>query len=284
MPHSWLQQLELWLTERPAAPSPPRSVPGTAPVPTPSPASGNTSPPPAVPSSDDSQHATAPPQPILPAAIPLTLKKNSRARRYILRVSRDGIVHVTIPRGGTEAFARRFAIEKESWIREQLLRVAQTPSHKASWGPGSLVWFRGDRLPIVTHTDHARIGDFVFPLPPRDKDWRPAVERHLRSLAAAELPPLVLGAADLHHLTIERVQVRDQRSRWGSCSRRGTISLNWRLVQIPLFVRDYLIAHELAHLRQMNHSRRFWAVVEQFFPAWRDAERWLRENSRRVLT
>jgi predicted metal-dependent hydrolase len=265
VPHGWLQQLELWLTERPAT-RPPRPELSAATAFT----SGSAPTPPAT-------------RPTFPAAIPLTLKKNPRARRYILRVTRDGAVHVTIPRGGTEALAQRFAIEKESWIREQLQRVAQAPAQKSTWGPGSLVWFRGDPLPIVDHADHARLGDFIFPLPPRDKDWRPAVELHLRALAAAELPPLVLGAADLHHLTVERVQVRDQRSRWGSCSRRGTISLNWRLVQVPLFVRDYLIAHELAHLRQMNHSRRFWAVVEQFFPAWRDAERWLRENSRRLL-
>lgn len=261
MPHSWLQQLELWLTERPAIPTAPRPAPPQAPLP---------------------QAPTAP-QPTLPVAIPLVFRKNPRARRYILRVTRDGTVHVTIPRGGSEAFGRRFAIEKESWIRDQLARAAQAPPRKSPWQPGSLVWFRGDQLPIVTHADHARIGDFMFPLPPRDKDWRPTVERHLRSLAAAELPPLVLGAADVHHLQVQRVQIRDQRSRWGSCSRRGTISLNWRLVQVPLFVRDYLIAHELAHLRQMNHSRRFWAVVEEFFPAWRDAERWLRENSRRLL-
>jgi predicted metal-dependent hydrolase len=250
--------------------------PASAPVP-------ELSPPTAADSPSPTSDRVPPPRPIASSAIPLNLKKNPRARRYILRVARDGTVHVTIPRGGTEAFARRFAIEKESWIREQLQRVAQTPSPKSTWGPGSLVWFRGEPLPIVDHGDHAQLGDFTFPIPPRGKDWRPSIERHLRSLASAELPPLVLGAADLHHLTVQRVQVRDQRSRWGSCSRRGTISLNWRLVQVPLFVRDYLIAHELAHLRQMNHSRRFWAVVEEFFPAWRDAERWLREHSRRLL-
>lgn len=280
VPHSWLQQLELWLTEHPLAMALPR--PGLRPSPDPTP----------LPDSDRASspvdltpvpNPPPPPRPALPIAIPLVFKKNPRARRYILRVARDGTVHVTIPRGGTEAFGQRFAIEKESWIREQLLRVAQTPTPKGRWGPGSLVWFRGDPLPIVDHADHAQIGDFIFPAPPRDKDWRPTVERHLRSLAASELPPLVLGAAELHQLTVQRVQVRDQRSRWGSCSRRGTISLNWRLVQVPLFVRDYLIAHELAHLRQMNHSRRFWAVVEEFYPAWRDAERWLRENSRRLL-
>jgi len=72
--------------------------------------------------------------------------------------------------------------------------------------------------------------------------------------------------------------VRDQRSRWGSCSLQGTISLNWRLVQTPDFVRDYIIYHELMHLWEMNHSERFWARVEEVCPAWRDAELWLKRN------
>lgn len=279
MPHSWLQQLELWLAEQPPLPKTPSSPP---------PAAHSPHHPDAAPVSPlpDSQTAskTDPKPPDLPLAIPLIFKRNQRARRYILRVARDGTVHVTIPKGGSEAFAHRFAIEKESWIRLQLQRLAQPSDGRAAWGPGSPVWFRGERLPLVASQDHVRLGDFVFPLPASSQDWRTAVERHLRMLAAAELPPLVLGAADLHGLAVQRVQIRDQRSRWGSCSRHGTISLNWRLVQVPVFVRDYLIAHELAHLRQMNHSRRFWAVVEEFYPSWRDAERWLRENARRLLS
>ena len=72
------------------------------------------------------------------------------------------------------------------------------------------------------------------------------------------------------------MSVRNQRSRWGSCSVNGTISLNWRLVQTPEFVRDYIIYHELMHLREMNHSARFWARVEEVCPPWREAEHWLK--------
>ena len=78
---------------------------------------------------------------------------------------------------------------------------------------------------------------------------------------------------------VRRVVVRNQRSRWGSCSARGTISLNWRLVQTPDFVRDYIIYHELMHLREMNHSGRFWARVEAVCPGWRAAERWLEQHA-----
>jgi hypothetical protein len=73
--------------------------------------------------------------------------------------------------------------------------------------------------------------------------------------------------------------VRSQKSRWGSCSRRGTISLNWRLIQTPAFVSDYICLHELMHLRQMNHSPRFWREMERVCPDYRMAERWLKEHS-----
>ena len=76
----------------------------------------------------------------------------------------------------------------------------------------------------------------------------------------------------------QQISVRNQRSRWGSCSAGGTISLNWRLVQTPDFVRDYIIYHELMHLKEMNHSNRFWTRVEEVCPHWRDAERWLKRQ------
>jgi hypothetical protein len=97
-------------------------------------------------------------------------------------------------------------------------------------------------------------------------DLRPSIERHLRALAVVELAARVAELAAQHQFSVRRVTVRNQKSRWGSCSRRGTISLNWRLIQTPIQVRDYIILHELAHLRQMNHSDRFWQEVERLCP------------------
>jgi predicted metal-dependent hydrolase len=79
-------------------------------------------------------------------------------------------------------------------------------------------------------------------------------------------------------MAVREVSVRNQRTRWGSCTTAGVISLNWRLVQAPESVRDYVIYHELMHLREMNHSDRFWRRVEEVYPDWRDAERWLKRN------
>ncbi len=214
---------------------------------------------------------------------PIQFIRNPRARRYVLRVDRLGQVRVTIPRGGSESFARKFASEKADWIRTQLTRIAAGPQPPRVWRPGTRVWFRGIQCPILPGDGCGYLGDESFQVPDGLDDWRPLVEAHLTSLARRELPPRVLHAATRYHVAVQRILVRDQRTRWGSCSRRGTISLNWRLVQTPLHVRDYLIAHELAHLREMNHSRRFWRVVEELFPGWREAERWLREHGRDLL-
>jgi predicted metal-dependent hydrolase len=110
-----------------------------------------------------------------------------------------------------------------------------------------------------------------------------AVETHLRAIASRELPARLAALAEAASLHVVKIGVRSQRTRWGSCSTRGVIMLNWRLIQLPPWVRDYVLFHELAHLRQPNHSRRFWREVERLCPDWRTAERWLRAHGREVL-
>jgi predicted metal-dependent hydrolase len=209
--------------------------------------------------------------------------RNRRARRYILRLRADGAARVTVPRGGSLAEAKRFAERNVVWLEQQLLRQALRPTRPATWLAGTEILFRGERVRLEAGKDGAasliQFGGEVVPITEASGDLRPGIERHLRRLAARELPARVLELAALHRLPVRRVTVRNQRSRWGSCSRRGTISLNWRLVQTPPFVRDYLVLHELAHLKEMNHSQRFWSEVARLCPGFREAERWLKQHS-----
>jgi predicted metal-dependent hydrolase len=112
---------------------------------------------------------------------------------------------------------------------------------------------------------------------------RTLVEDDLRSVARAELVPRLYDLAAQNGLEVTRVSIRNQRSRWGSCARTGQIALNFRLVQMPEQIRDYVLVHELMHLRQQNHSRRFWRLVEAVCPAFREAERWLRTEGRSLF-
>ena len=117
---------------------------------------------------------------------------------------------------------------------------------------------------------------------------RPAVvhpnEAELRRRAAAELPPELLALAVTHGVTVWRVSVRNQRSRWGACSARGSITLNWRLILVPGFVREYVMVHELMHRRELNHSKRFWRHVAAASPRHEEARRWLLTEGQRLFT
>jgi len=214
----------------------------------------------------------------------LALVKNPRARRYLLRVRSDGVVRVTIPRGGSAAEARRFAARNTGWIEKQLLQLATNPPGPKPWLLGTKILFRGIPTELQPGQNgdlgKVRLGTELVRVRAPAGDLRPDVERHLWRLAARELPPRVRELAAQHQLPLLRVSVRNQRSRWGSCSRRGTVSLNWRLIQAPDFVRDYIVLHELAHFIEMNHSRRFWRQVARLCPEFSQAEAWLKAHAR----
>lgn len=215
--------------------------------------------------------------------VPVFFLRNPRARRYVLRLRPDGRARVTIPRGGSVAEAQRFAERNTAWLDEQLQRLAARPNRPREWVVGTEILFRGETLKLEAGVDDEsgtiRFGSETIRVTDQAGDLRPAVERLLWKLAAKELPLRVLEFAAQHQLRVNRVTVRNQRSRWGSCSRRGTISLNWRLIQTPAFVQDYIILHELCHLRHLNHSRRFWCEVERVCPDFEAAERWLKQHS-----
>ncbi len=169
------------------------------------------------------------------------------------------------------------------WLQQQMQKLAARPKVRREWATGTEILLRGEPVKIEAGTNGdtglVRFGTETIQVKELGVDLREPIERHLWQLAAKEFPSRVLEFALLHQLVVRRVTVRNQRSRWGSCSRRGTISLNWRLIQAPQFVRDYLILHELAHLREMNHSLRFWREVERLCPDYQTAESWLRKHS-----
>jgi predicted metal-dependent hydrolase len=243
--------------------------------------------------------------------IPVTVVRSRRARRYVLRLREDGLARLTIPRSGSAREAWDFAQRQGAWLERQLQSLASRPVRPKEWHAGTELLFRGERVRIeiisesnlasnlpansVNHSpspppspgygaascglaNAVQVAAEVIAIADITGDLRPEIERHLRALAAKELPERTFEFAALHQLSVRRVTVRAQRSRWGSCSFKGVISLNWRLIQTPPFVRDYIILHELMHLRQMNHSARFWKEVERACPDYRSAKLWLKEN------
>ena len=262
-------------------------------------------------------------------AIPVQFVRNIRARRYVMRMKRGPIIRITIPRGGNFNEVQRFIERHAKWLRGQYVKLASQPTTPKNWEHGTLIWFRGELVPIEVYEFNGAIvlGDHVIPFrldnqdcshkpaqpltsgapvsldtmakakpmfdsqSPQDasqaaynpalQNLRPIIENHLRNASTKELIERVkeLGGS----FKYKKVQVREQKSRWGSCSGKGTISLNWRLIQTPYYVRDYLIIHELAHTVHMNHSDKFWELVEKHFPNYYAAQRWLRLYGAKII-
>ena len=215
--------------------------------------------------------------------VPVAMKHHPTAKRFILRFNktRDGIV-VTVPPGAREREAFLFAQRQNDWIASRLeSRPALVP-----FEDGAVIPVRGDRHQI-THCPGRRgtawieDGDEGLPslcvtgdeahLARRVTDW-------LKREARGELRTRCAHYADKMGLRYSRVVLRDQSSRWGSCSSSGTLSFSWRLILAPIEVLDYVAAHEVAHLKEMNHSPRFWKLVEEAMPGMEQPRAWLKSH------
>jgi predicted metal-dependent hydrolase len=168
--------------------------------------------------------------------------RHPTARRYVIRVRPDGTVRVTVPRWGSRRYAELFAEQQRGWIERQRAQISDAPADRVGYTTEAITEFR--------------------------------------RRAAHELPERLRHLAAHHGLRVSRISVRNQRSRWGSCSPSGHICLNWRLVLMPDTVRDYVLIHELMHLRRLDHSRHFWRLVAHACPDYERARQWLRENRR----
>jgi len=213
------------------------------------------------------------------AIYPVQLRRHRQARRYTLRVhATDRTVVLTMPLRGSVKEARAFAERNGGWIAARLKRLPQpipfadglelplrgVPhriAHRA--GARGTVWVEAsDAMPLLCVAGNAehlarRVRDFLKREAKRDLE------------AASRRYATALGVA------VKRVSVRDQSSRWGSCTAAGVLSYSWRLILTPPTVLDYLAAHEVAHLIEMNHSRKFWRVVAGICPEWQRAKGWL---------
>lgn len=213
--------------------------------------------------------------PVLPGSPPveIVLKRSARARRFSLRVSRlDGRVTLSLPTRAREAEAMAFARAQEEWLRETL---AGMPT-RAGVGIGSVIPVEGRLLRLVPSAGRGvRVEGEALLIPGDPAQAGVRAGAFLKAMARDRL----VAASDRHAAVIgrqvTRVTLRDTRSRWGSCAADGALMYSWRLVMAPPAVLDYVAAHEVAHLLEMNHSPRFWAVLERLYPGWQAQRKWL---------
>lgn len=210
-----------------------------------------------------------------PPELEITLRRSSRARRMSLRVSGlDGQVTLTLPSRVAAAEGLAFARERAGWIAEALTRVPQV----RRVGIGAVIPLEGVARAVLPGPPRGAVqvteAGLVVPGDPAQAGVR--VAAFLKAVARDRL----VAASDRHAAALGRpyagVTLRDTRSRWGSCTAAGALMYSWRLVMAPPEVLDYVAAHEVAHLAEMNHSPRYWAVLRRLLPGYEVPRRWLK--------
>ena len=218
-------------------------------------------------------------------SVPLRIRAHPRARRISLRIDASGdAVEIVLPRRGSKAEALRFLEASRGWVEA---RLAALPP-RIPFADGAVVPVMDVPHPI-RHVGQGRgkgpawiedgalcvAGDAAF-LARRVRDF-------LKSLAKRELSARVTALAPQVDRPVKHVGVRDTVSRWGSCARGGNLSFSWRLIFAPEAVIDYVVAHEVAHLVEMNHGPRFWRLVERLHPDAKTQRLWLNRHRTRLM-
>jgi predicted metal-dependent hydrolase len=211
------------------------------------------------------------------------LRRHRQARRYTLRIdapTRE--VVLTMPPRGSVREAKEFAQKHGGWIAARLKRLPEaTPfAHGVEvplrGEPHRIVHRRGERGTVWIETDGSGQRLLCVAGEPPHVDRR--ISDFLKREAQRDLDAASRGYAAQIGVSIKRICVRDQSSRWGSCSNTGVLSFSWRLILAPPFVLDYLAAHEVSHLVELNHSPRFWRLVKRLYPQLERAKVWLDAN------
>lgn len=219
----------------------------------------------------------------MPDDLSVIVKVVPRSRSVSVRVMPDGSVVVTAPRFTPRFVINQFVSKHEDWIdrkRSEVLKKLNSLIEERE-----NLFFRGReygfRLSISSSESGVKMTESVLTVTATKEDHvevRRILEKWYRAQAAKHFKERVPLLADLVDSDVKTVSIRSQRTRWGSCSSRNTISLNWRLIMAPDWVSDYVIYHELAHLTHMNHSKQFWQLVERFVPNHKDAQKWLKDH------
>jgi hypothetical protein len=191
--------------------------------------------------------------------IEVPVRESNRARMLRVVAYSDGKLEVVVPPSTPVRSIDRLLIENHTWIERQMQRVQ---TYALGLQRDDVVWLHGEALPV-----------------PRVR----SVASWYRARARAAVETTVAREARRLRVRYAQLAIRDQRTRWGSCSSRGVLSFNWRLVLAPADVLEYVVVHELCHLREHNHSRAFWRLVDDARPGYREERDWLERHGPELL-
>ena len=218
-----------------------------------------------------------------------SIRASARRRTLSLELRADGSLTVATPCGLTLAAIRAFVASRRPWIDAKRALLTRPAPPRAQPGHGTRLPYLGTELALEVSIAPARrpacrceSGNLIIKVP-HDAAIRPAIEAWYRRAAATHAAARLAHFAPLVGRAARKLVIRAQRTRWGSCSARGTISLNWRLMQAPPEILDYVVVHELCHLLVPNHSPRFWTEVARVLPDWAERRTALRRFGRALV-
>ncbi len=218
--------------------------------------------------------------------IPVEIKRSKRARRLALRLdSKDRLFRLTIPYRFSERKAWRFVEEHRDWMAD---RLAELPP-AIYFEHGAVIPLFGQETRIQVDIDpHKKrtdiiLKDSILHVSTNKDDPSARILRFLKSLAKEKLSTLSHEKAEKIGKTISSVTVRDTKSRWGSCSADASLSYSWRLILAPTASMDYVVAHEVAHLQHLDHSKAFWAVNRELADNFVEGQYWIRNNGAELM-
>lgn len=216
--------------------------------------------------------------------LPVTIRRSARAKRIQLRIRPDGKAELVLPPHASEERGRAFLEEKAGWLWERLARAPQPKP----FSDGQVIPVVGINH-VIRHASGSRGATAFDEGPPASihVTGEPAhlsrrVADLLKRRAKSEITSRAHPYAEAIDRKIKRISVKDTTSRWGSCTHDGVLSFSWRLVMAPEAVLRYVVAHEVAHLVEMNHSQRFWSLVRRLDPDYDTAKHWLSRHGREL--
>jgi hypothetical protein len=215
------------------------------------------------------------------ALIDYTIRRSARARRVSVKVDPHAGVEVVLPQRAPERAAHSAVRELRPWIERRLRESERTRAQLAARA-GSVPYL-GELLTLAPQAGRRRVHRAGDRLLVPDGDPKPALERFFRGAARREIGARLDAATASVGERYAGLSIRSQRTRWASCSASGAMSFNWRLMLAPEPVLDYVIWHEICHLRIRDHSPRFWALLAERRPAWEAERRWLRRNGHTLV-
>ena len=238
--------------------------------------------------------------------IPVSVTRTKR-KSLSLSIGTDGVVTAKAPTALTDAELLKWMKTKMAWIvrkRSEMLRASSLLSADRQYVTGERIWYLGEAYTLEIRKSEARAGRVTLTdeqlviflsaseLALRENgaegvsQYREIVKAYISRFYEKEahvlIPKRVRYYAAMMGETFGRISIKNQKSRWGSCSSARNLNFNWRLMMAPLPVLDYVVVHEICHLKQMNHSRLFWAEVEKVLPDYEARKKWLDENGKRL--